>query len=113
MQIPPLRSEVVTFLIRAKMIAVDGEAGCRLKRRPAPTTAFSFSTTLSYLSSRPERSGGEGSAVRHSGAPHLPFYNHFLLCHLGEADPSRLLRLVEHISRKGPRNRRSLGFAPG
>src|SRR3984893_17721838 len=23
----------------------------------------------------------EGSAVRHSGAPHLSFYNHFPLCH--------------------------------
>ena len=31
--------------------------------------AFPLSTTPSYLSSRPERSGGEGSAVRHSDAP--------------------------------------------
>jgi hypothetical protein len=23
----------------------------------------------------------EGSAVRHSGAPNLPFYNHFPFCH--------------------------------
>jgi hypothetical protein len=29
--------------------------------------------------------------VRHSGAPHLPLYNHSLLCHLGETDPSRLV----------------------
>src|SRR5580700_10312865 len=43
-----------------------------VKSVPRPTTALSLSTTLSYLSSRPERSGGEGSAVRHSDAPHLP-----------------------------------------
>ena len=51
---------------------------------PRPTTALSLSTTLSYLSSRlprravgPERSGGEGSAVRHSDAPPLPFCTTF------------------------------------
>jgi hypothetical protein len=57
------------------LFSICNRPGCRFKRRPAPNNSLSLSTTLSYLSSRPERSGGEGSAVRHSDAPPFPFYN--------------------------------------
>jgi hypothetical protein len=51
----------------------------RRQQLPSPlATVLSLSTTLSFLSSRPERSVGEGSAVRHS-ASHLPLDNHPLL----------------------------------
>jgi hypothetical protein len=40
-------------------------------------TQFTEAATLDRKSGK-----AEGSAVRHSGAPHLPFCNHFPLCHL-------------------------------
>src|SRR5258707_14998706 len=80
---------------------------------PAPTL---YGTVALSLSSRPERSGAEGpavlrtllgnvfrrseadlsrravegSAVRHSGAPNLPFYSHFPFVIPREADRSRI-----------------------
>src|SRR5712672_1410284 len=62
------------------------KSGCRFKGVPPPTTALSLSTTLSYLSSRLERSGGEGSAVRHSDAPPLPFCTTFSFVISGKPD---------------------------
>src|SRR5437763_608377 len=43
------------------------------ERRPALGNCSLSATTLSYLSSRPKRSVGEGSAVRHSVDPHFLF----------------------------------------
>jgi hypothetical protein len=44
------------------LFSICNRPGCRFKRRPAPNNSLSLSTTLSYLSSRPERSGGICSA---------------------------------------------------
>jgi hypothetical protein len=75
----PLSSrEPVTFLLSQKMIAVDGRCGGRRKRRPAALNKalslgngpFPFNNPLLFVIP----SEAEGSAVRHSGAPNLPFY---------------------------------------
>jgi hypothetical protein len=42
---------------------------------------------LTEVTTLDRKSGkAEGSAVRHSGAPRLPFYNHFPLCHPEDSD---------------------------